>query len=163
MRITTLAIAAAMGVAVTACAPPTNRAKAPDPFERTVKADCYTVDLFTPSDVKPHADGVPQEWRSFAGAWGGGAWEGKWCHDLYITSISPDGEVQMIETHAPFPEWNREATAFKRIGRIDDDGRLRFGYKGVRLEYWLQNGRLFGVRKEGSGEMRIKLSPKSEA
>ena len=161
MRFTNFRLAMAACVVLAACAPPTKRG--PTPYDRTVKSDCYTVDLFTPATIQQPAADVPTAWRAFAGKWGGGAWEGKWCHDLYVLSIGADGKVDLIETHAPFPEWGREATAFRRQGFMTDDGTLRLIYKNVAIEYRIEGGKLLGVRKEGGGEMRIKLSQQSAA
>lgn len=151
---------AALGVAVTGCAPK-RAATGPTPYDKTVDAGCYTVDLFTPAAVATPTDDVPTEWRGYLGKWGGGAWEGKWCHDLYVLSITPDGKVDVISAHAPFPEWGREATAFRRQGLISKDGRLTIRFKDVVVEYRLENGRLLGDRKQGNAMMRIKLSPQN--
>lgn len=145
-------------VALAACAPPT-RKSGPTPYDLTVVPDCYTVELFTVAKIKEPGDDVPSDWRAYSGTWGKAGWEGKWCHDLHVLEISPDGEVVVMELHAPYDPWGRPATAFKRFGRITEDGRLRVSYSGVNVEYWIQNGRLYGLRKEGGGEMRIALSP----
>ena len=157
MRATWIMGFAALGIALAGCAPK-RVATGPTPYDRTVDAGCYTVDLFTPSNVTTPADDVPAEWRGYLGKWGGGAWEGKWCHDLYVLGISPDGQVDVISAHAPFPEWGLEATAFRRQGRIDKEGMLTLRYKDVVVEYRLQNGQLLGDRKQGGAKMRIKLS-----
>ena len=159
MRISVIG-ALLMGLAA-ACAPkpkPTST-----PYDKTVDASCYTVDLFTPAEVQSPASDVPAEWAAYLGKWGGGAWDGKWCHDLYVLDISSDGKVDMISAHAPFPEWGREATAFRRKGVITKDGRIRVFFKNVSVEYRLEGGRLLGERKEGGGLMRIKLSPQNVA
>ena len=115
MRAILIMAFAALGVALAGCAPK-RVATGPKPYDRTVDAGCYTVDLFTPSNVTTPTSDVPAEWHGYLGKWGGGAWEGKWCHDLYVLSISPDGKVDVISAHAPFPEWGREATAFPPAG-----------------------------------------------
>ena len=160
MRLSQFAGFAVFAAMLAGCAPP-QKAAAPkvDPYAVTVKPDCYTVDLFTPTTAtKPGAD-VPLEWHGFVGSWGGAAWEGRWCHDLHVLSVQADGQVDVISTHAPFPEWNREATAFRRKGRITEDGALQIRFKSVVVEYRLNGGRLYGLRREGAGEMRIKLAP----
>ena len=151
---------AAAGLALAACAPK-RAANAPDPYDRTVDAECYTVDLFTPAQVSKPSNDVPAEWHAYLGKWGGGAWEGQWCHDLYVLSISPDGQVDIISAHAPLEAWGKEATAFRRQGRITEDGKLRILYRNIELEYRLQGGKLYGDRKEGDTRMRIKLSPQN--
>ena len=130
----------------------------PTGFPDTVDASCYTVDLFTePNWVRP--DGaVPEEWRGFAGQWGGAAWAGEWCHDLYVLEVQPDGLVRLIETHAPYAAWGKPATAFRRTARIGPDGRMRLAYGQVRIEYWLEDGRLLGVREEAGERQRIMMS-----
>lgn len=159
MRIIKYGLLAAIGAALTACAPKP-KPSGPTPFDRTVKADCYTVDMFTSTAPEPLGSDVPTEWHGFLGSWGGAAWAGQWCHDLHIIAVRSTGEVEMIEAHAPFPERGIEATAFRRIGRIDGDGRLRIRYKDVQVEYWMEKGRLHGLRKDGGGQMRIALTPK---
>ncbi|MEM7270379.1 MAG: hypothetical protein AAF401_14160 [Pseudomonadota bacterium] len=151
-------VLAALAAALAACAPPPKRTATT--YDSTVKRDCYTVDLFTEAVVEPPAEDVPAEWKGFSGVWGGGAWEGKWCHDLYVLSIDANGQVTVIETHGPFEDWGREATAFRRQGYITDKGRLRLIYSNVSVEYELAGDKLHGRRKEGAGEMLIKLSPK---
>ena len=94
-----------------------------------------------------------------SGKWGKAAWGGKGCHDLHVTKILADGSVEVMELHAPYEPWGRHATAFRRQGRITKEGRLRLVYSGVSVEYWVQNGRLYGLRSEGGGQMRIAIQP----
>lgn len=162
MRVILITALAALGVALAGCAPK-RAATGPTPYDRTVDAGCYTVDLFTPSNITQPTDDVPAEWHGYLGKWGGGAWEGKWCHDLYVLSISADGKVDLISAHAPFPEWGREATAFRRQGLIGKDGRLTVRFKDVVLEYRLDKGSLLGDRRQGNAKMRIKLTPQNLA
>ncbi len=157
MRVILITTLAALGVALAGCAPK-RAAKGPTPYDLTADAGCYTVDLFTPSTVTAPTSDVPSEWHGYLGKWGGGAWEGKWCHDLYVLSISPDGKVDVISAHAPFPEWGREATAFRRQGVIGKNGRLTLRYKDVVVEYRLDKGSLLGDRVQNKAKMRIKLS-----
>lgn len=157
MRAILIMAFAALGVALAGCAPK-RVATGPKLYDRTVDAGCYTVDLFTPSNVTTPTSDVPAEWHGYLGKWGGGAWEGKWCHDLYVLSINPDGKVDVISAHAPFPEWGREATAFRRQGLIGKDGRMTLRFKDVVIEYRLQNGSLLGDRVQNKAKMRIKLS-----
>lgn len=162
MRVILITALAALGVALAGCAPK-RAATGPTPYDRTVDAGCYTVDLFTPSTVTQPTDDVPSEWHGYLGKWGGGAWEGKWCHDLYVLSITADGKVDIISAHAPFPEWGREATAFRRQGLIGKNGRLTVRFKDVVLEYRLEKGSLLGDRRQGNAKMRIKLTPQNLA
>jgi len=162
VRVILITALAALGVALAGCAPK-RAATGPTPYDRTVDAGCYTVDLFTPANVTTPSEDVPAEWRGYLGKWGGGAWEGKWCHDLYVLSITPDGKVDVISAHAPFPEWGREATAFRRQGLIGKNGRLTVRFKDVVLEYRLDKGSLLGDRRQGNAKMRIKLTPQDLA
>ena len=143
---------------IVGCAPK-RAAKGPTPFDKTVVQDCYTVELFTVAEIEPPGADVPAEWAAFSGKWGKAAWDGKWCHDLHVLTIAADGSVVAMELHAPYEPWGKPATAFRRTGRIGDDGRLRIRYSGVVVEYWVENGRLYGLRKEGGGVLRIALQP----
>ncbi len=132
----------------------------PTPYDRTVVEDCYTVDLFTVAKVETPGKDVPSEWAGFSGKWGSAAWDGKWCHDLYVLKIAPTGEAEVMDLHAPYDPWNKPATAFRRKAFFTKDNRLRVSYGAVIVEYWLENGRLYGLRKEGSGELRIAMLPR---
>jgi len=140
-----------------------DRAPAPlaDPFAQTRDSSCYTVDLFTEVRINRPSDDVPEDWRGFSGRWGGGKWAGEWCHDLYVLDIQPDGRVRLIETYAPYEPWGKRAAAFTRTARIDPDGRLRLRYGRTRMEYWLKDGELRGVRDEGGGELLIAMERRS--
>lgn len=151
-----IASCAALAIGVAACAPKPKVTRTA--FDKTVKEDCYTVDLFTPAVIEAPQTNVPQPWQDFSGHWGGGAWEGVWCHDLYVLSISPGGEVDLIEAHAPYEPWGKVATAFRRKATLTADSRLRLFYRGVRVEYWVENGRLYGAQFEGGVERRVTLS-----
>lgn len=130
------------------------------PFEKTVVEDCYTVDLFTVAEIESPGAEVPPEWAAYSGKWGSAGWDGKWCHDVYVLKISPSGEVLLMDLHAPYEPWGKPATAFKRKGRIAKDGRLRVVHGTVVSEYWIENGKLYGLRKEGPSELRIALLPR---
>ncbi|QIE55110.1 hypothetical protein G5B40_06375 [Pikeienuella piscinae] len=135
-------------------------ATGPTPFDRTVVEDCYTVDLFTVAKIEPPGSDVPAEWARLSGKWGSAGWDGKWCHDLYVLKIAANGEVEVMDLHAPYEPWAKPATAFRRKGRISKDGHLRVAHGAVVSEYWLENGRLYGLRKEGSGQLRIAMLPR---
>jgi hypothetical protein len=128
------------------------------PFAATADAACYTVDLFGKVAWKRPAEAVPASALAFHGRWGGGKWDGAWCHDLYVLDVREDGTAQVIETYAPLPAWGKRATAFRRTARIDRDGRLRMAYGEVAVEYWIEDGKLFGLRTEGGTQRRIMLS-----
>jgi len=128
------------------------------PFAATVDSACYTVDLFGKVAWRRPEQAVPATASAFHGRWGGGKWDGQWCHDLYVLDVRPDGTAQVIETYAPLPAWGKRATAFKRTARIDGDGRLRLGYGEVEVEYWIEDGKLFGLRTEGGTQRRIVLN-----
>lgn len=137
--------------------------EAPDParvaHEQTFRPDCYTVDLFTPAPIEPAAEaaeeGVPEHHAAYLGRWGGGAWDGEWCHDLHVLDVEPDGRAIVVETHAPYPAWGKPVTAYRRTGRIGEDGRLRLQYGPTRVEYWVEDGALFGVRREAGERDRL--------
>lgn len=129
-------------------------------YDKTVVKDCYTVDLFTEAPIEAPASDVPAEWAAFSGAWGSAAWDGKWCHDLHVMKIESDGDVEVMDLHAPYEPWAKPATAFRRKGRISKDGHLRVRHTGVVKEYWVRDGRLYGLRKEGNGELRIEMLPR---
>jgi hypothetical protein len=132
-----------------------------DALAMTRDASCYTVDLFFDWAVAPPGADVPEKWRRYAGVWGSGKWDGQWCHDLYVLNVTPAGEATVIETHAPLPAWGRPASAFRRTGRIGEDGRLRIAYGQVVVEYWLEGDTLLGRRQEPqNGELLIALTRK---
>jgi hypothetical protein len=129
----------------------------PEPVEKIVNSDCYTVDLFTRSKIDKPAPDVPEANRQFLGSWGGGAWNDVWCHDLLVTKVHADGRVELVEMLAPHEPWNYPATAFQRTGRIDGAGNLRFGYGVERLSYHIENGKLVGTRSGLYGNLRVEL------
>ena len=125
--------------------------------ETNVNSDCYTVDLFTETKIEKPASDVPEAHRQFLGDWGGGAWNDFWCHDLRVTKVHSDGQVDLVEMLAPHEPWNYPATAFRRTGRIDSNGNLRFAYGTERLSYHIENGKLIGDRSGLYGNLHIKL------
>lgn len=144
-----------------------NVAEQPSParvaHEATVRPDCYTVDLFKPEELVTPVEAVPAAWTGYVGRWGDAAWDGEWCHDLYVLEVRPDGRVSVIETHAPYPEWGKPVTAYRRTAKIGEDGRLRLDYGSTRVEYWLEDGKLYGLRREGGVRRRIALSREASA
>lgn len=132
----------------------------PPPVELT-RDDCYTVVMFSDATIeKPGAD-VPEAWKEYLGVWVKGAWDGKWCHDLYVTKIEPSGDVEVIEAHGPYDPWAKPATAFRRTGHIDEDGKLHLSYGPIRVVYELQDGVLSASRREGTSRLEAKLSRQS--
>lgn len=129
-----------------------------DAYRNTLDETCYTVDLFGEVPFASPASDVPAQWRAFSGKWGGGAWQGVWCHDLYVLDVTSSGRVSLIETHAPYAEWGKPATAFRRSGQIGEDGRLRVRYGPVRVEYWVDGDTLYGLRQESRGTLRIAMT-----
>jgi hypothetical protein len=125
--------------------------------DKGVNSDCYTVDLFTKAKVEKPATDVPDENRQFLGKWGGGAWNDVWCHDLLVTKVYADGRAELVDMHAPQLDWNQPATAFRRVGRIDDKGNLRFAYGTERLSYRIENGKLHGTRSGMLGNLKVEL------
>ncbi|SET24190.1 hypothetical protein [Oceanicella actignis] len=118
--------------------------------------DCYTVDPFKTPRIKKPSDKVPAAWRAFAGRWGGGAWDGFVCHDLYVMAVEPSGDVLLFDAHGP--GFGTDATAFTRKGRIGPDGHLRVRKGAAMVEYWIEDGKLHGVRVKGNARNRIIMS-----
>ena len=120
--------------------------------------DCYTVKLFDRHRIVSPGDNVPDEYAAFLGRWTNGAWKGEWCHDLLITEVTADGRVRLVEMHAPHFDWNQPATAFKRTGRINEAGELRFAYGVEDVTYRLAgNGKLMAYRTGVLGQLRAEL------
>ncbi|MEM1344403.1 MAG: hypothetical protein AAGI34_07455 [Pseudomonadota bacterium] len=127
------------------------------------KPECKSVELFRPPQVKRPAKDVPEDFARWYGAWGGGVWNGTWCHDLIVLSVAADGAVEVLDMHAPSPEYNRPATIFKRRGRIQPDGSLRFRHGVVQRHYELHDGVVHGLRQGDSfsgGALRVVMSRK---
>lgn len=156
------AVLAAAALAVAGCmAQPQVETAQVDPYAETRDSACYSVDLFTRVRVTEPAPEVPAAWRRFSGRWGGGKWNGAWCHDLYVLDIAPDGRVRVVETYAPHEPWGKRATAFTRTGVIGEDGRLRLRYGATSVEYRIEGDELFGVRDETLGRMVIAMERRS--
>jgi len=120
-------------------------------------SDCYTVDLFTKVSVERPADDVPEVYQQFLGPWGGGAWNDVWCHDLLVSKVEKDGRVELVDMHAPYVPWAQPATAFRRVGRIDEKGNLRFAYGTERISYRIENGKMIGDRSGTLGNLHVEL------
>jgi len=120
---------------------------------------CYTVDLFDPYKIKyPGAD-VPREIAKFLGVWKDAGWNGKWCHDLYITEVEADGTVTLLDAYGPNLGQGMEATVFKRTAKIKD-GVLSFravGHAPVSYEVAGNGGFLVGKRLDAAGRYVITM------
>lgn len=124
----------------------------------TTDSQCYTVVLFSDAKVEKPAKDVPEVYKRFLGSWTGGAWNGVWCHDLLVTKVHNDGRVELYEMHAPYEPWAQPATAFKRIGRIDENGRLRFAYGTETVTYEMIYGQLKATRAGVLGNLKATLA-----
>lgn len=134
-----------------AAAPP-----APAPQE-VDGAECYTVELFDKVKVQKPARDVPPEYTQFLGKWEKGAWNNLWCHDLLVTSVTKDGTVEVFDMHGPYDPWGQPASAFKRVGKIEPDGQLRFANGSDTLSYRLEGARLHGTRAGKLGTLTVEL------
>ncbi|MEM6423425.1 MAG: hypothetical protein AAF698_12585, partial [Pseudomonadota bacterium] len=68
------------------------------------------------------------------------------------------GQVSIMDLHAPHEPWGKVATAFKRTGRINDDGKLLFRHGNTTREYEVVGDRLHGRMidaLEGMREVRL--------
>lgn len=149
MRFTGLAAAC---LVVAGCAKePVEVAEAPPP--ELTRDDCYTVVLFDDVDIVRPGPDVPAEYHGFVGNWQKGAWDGKWCHDVLISKVGADGSAELFEMHAPYAEWGQPASAFKRKGRFDESGNLRFRYDTEVVTYKLVDGRLHARRSGRFGDL----------
>lgn len=110
---------------------------------------CYTVDLFDKYRIKKPGAGVNAEMAALLGEWGNGAWDGEWCHDLYVLEVRKDGVAKVIETFGPSQNWGRRAAAFRRTGSVSRDGVLTLTAGNVVSKYRVRNGQLHGERREG--------------
>jgi hypothetical protein len=124
-----------------------------------IRPDCYTVDPYAKLRIAKPSEGVPDKMAMFLGAWGGGAWDGAVCHDLYVLKVEKSGAAVVFDAHGP--GYSSDATAFTRRGQIGDDGRLRVKKGPAQVEYWVENGQLHGVRRLGTREARIILTPRT--
>ncbi len=124
---------------------------------------CYTVDLFTDVKVvKPPKD-LPERYTQYLGQWGYGAWDGKWCHDLLVYQVYPDGQVAVVDMHAPYKPWNQPASAFRRFGWIDENGKLHFNYGTERASYEIVDGTMKGTRLlNGVGRVNIEMQRRAK-
>ncbi|MEL6475863.1 MAG: hypothetical protein AAFR17_00940 [Pseudomonadota bacterium] len=146
-------------LAVLGCAKPPKKVEKPTDYTTFLDSSCYTVDLFDRHDIIPASAEVPVAFRGYLGDWGNGAWDGQWCHDLRVLSVSPSGEVDLLDMHAP-RYTNSPATVFRRKAIIDGDGNLRFAYDKETHIYRLDGRFLVGKRIGDQGELEIAMTRK---
>jgi len=154
-----LAAALATCTALAGCANKTEQARAPRDLGHLQQTGCYTVDLFDPVEVAdPHPDLAPDQ-AAWLGHWGGGVWNGSWCHEMIVTRVSPEGRVTLLDMHAPSETFSAPATVFRRTARLFDDGSLRFRHGTVVRRYEMRGDRLYGRREgDGNGPLEIVLT-----
>jgi len=136
-------------------------AKTPPAAEmaRLEQPGCYTVDLFDPPRFTEPGPDVPETHARYVGVWGGGMWGGEWCHEMVITKVTADGQVELLDMHAPWYDEGAPATVFKRRGRIHEDGSLRFTYGSVQRIYQFVGDKLMAQRNGGKyGSLQAVLS-----
>lgn len=150
-----IAAALAAALALAGCAQKEAAAPKQASLDHLQKPGCYTVDLFDPVTVED-GNGLPQDYARWLGRWGGGVWNGSWCHEMIVAAVSPQGEVTLYDMHAPSETFSAPATVFRRKGRIHDDGSLRFAHGTVVRHYELREGKLHGWR-EGDGHGRLQI------
>lgn len=143
--------------ALAACAPE-RKAKIEVDLRERLSPDCYTVDLFDPYRLEYPSAEVSAENRKFLGVWKNGAWGGNWCHDLYITKVSPDGTVELLDAYGPSAKHGHEATVYKRTGRIDKGVLTFMSHKQTPVSYKLAGEYLVGTRKDLFGTIEITMS-----
>ena len=124
-----------------------------------VQPNCPTVRPFKPLKFRKPASAVPDAFRAFAGLWGGGAWDGRVCHDLYVLKVDDEGAVELFDAHGP--GFGFDATGFARKGKIDENGHLVVRKGPAMVEYWIEDGRLHGLRRMGKVKSKIILSRQS--
>lgn len=152
---------AVLAMAVVGCAPPAKKQqveRAPDLSDQ-LSVGCYTVDLFDPYKINYPRGGVPVEYVKFLGAWKDGAWDGKWCHDLYITDVTADGSVTLLSAYGPNLARKWEAQIYKRTGQITDGVLYVDGVLGAKKSYRLVGNRfLVGERNDFVAKETITLA-----
>lgn len=125
--------------------PPPAPPPAPVAQAAPVDPECRTVKIFSPHKITRPGRKIPDGWKAFSGVWGKGAWDNKtWCHDLYVMKIEEDGKVTLMDAHGP--GGRHDGTAFRRVGQIHADNRLRFTADGIVREYWIEDGKLRGIK-----------------
>lgn len=143
--------------ALAACAEE-KRAKVQVDVSKRLSPGCYTVDLFDPYKLEAPGPAVSVENRKFIGVWKNGAWGGRWCHDLYITKVSPDGTVDLLDAYGPSSAHGTEATVYRRTGQIKDGVLTFFSHARTPVSYRIVGDYLVGERKDVLGTFEITMS-----
>ena len=148
-----------MVLAVSGClAPQKKEAVAPVDLSELLSPGCYTVDLFDKYRIEYPDANVPRDVSDFLGVWKNGAWDGRLCHDLYITKASADGTVELIDAYGPDTKSGRDAVVFKRTGKVEN-GVLSFTSVGASpVSYQLNGDFLSGKRLDAYGRYEITMS-----
>ncbi len=149
-------VIATTGILLGACAEQAVK-KAESDLSKLLSPGCYTVDLFDPYEIEHPGPDVPVEMHGFLGVWKNGAWNGAWCHDLYVTKVYADGSVDVLDAYGPFAAARREATVFKRKGRIKD-GVMTLNHGRAAVNYRLVDAYLVGKRRDSFGTYEITMS-----
>lgn len=124
-----------------------------------IRPDCYTVDPYKPIRIAKPDPKAPAKSAAYLGQWGGGAWNGTVCHDLWVMEVGADGHVLMFDAHGP--GFRNDATGFLRRGEITPDGRIRVRKGGAMVTYWIEDGMLHGERVSGAHRDQIIMAKKS--
>jgi len=133
-------------------------APAPD-LSHLQETGCYTVDLFDEPVIAPAPATLAPERAAWLGHWGGGVWNGQWCHEMVITRIDANGVAPLLDMHAPSDVYDQPATVFRRKARFFEDGSLRFVHGTVVRRYVMRDGQLIGTREgDGFGRMQVVLT-----
>ncbi|MFK7941690.1 MAG: hypothetical protein AB8B85_02070 [Paracoccaceae bacterium] len=140
-----------------ACAPQ-KKAQVEADLSKQLSPGCYTVDLFDPYRLEYPEAGVSPKDLGFLGVWQNGAWDGDWCHDLYITRVSADGSVELLDAYGPSARFGHEATVYRRKGRISDGVLTFISHKQTPVSYRLVGDYLVGQRKGLFGVIDITMS-----
>lgn len=105
-------------------------------------AQCPLPDDIT---LTPPSSNVSRDLAAFAGAWGGGAWEGNLPTFLVVEQVNAEGKVSAVYSWGTWPETKLSAHWIRLTGKISH-GILRFaGPDGTDLRYTIEkNGVLHG-------------------
>lgn len=124
-----------------------------------IRPDCYTVDPYKPIRIAKPDPKAPKQSASYLGRWGGGAWNGSVCHDLWVMEVGADGHVLMFDAHGP--GYTSDATGFLRRGELTPDGRILVRKGGAMVTYWIEDGMLHGERATTGRVDKILMAKKS--
>ena len=141
-----------------ACAPKKQAAVKTADLTDQLSPGCYTVDLFDPYRLEYPEPGVTAEQRKFLGVWQNGSWNDEWCHDLYVTKISADGTVEVLDAYGPYPRFKYEASVYKRVGKIENGVLTFISHADAPVSYRLVGDFLVGTRQDIFGKSDITMS-----